>query len=89
MKVILSAVLTLALLAGLAPTRTPASAQGYEKAYAKKKQPKKHHRQRARGSAQQDVRGSGYYEVWSDKLPFGSQVWWDAMARENRDGPHR
>jgi hypothetical protein len=41
----------------------------------------KHIRQRAyRGEP------DGYYEHHADKLPFGSQVWWDQMVREGRGG---
>lgn len=28
----------------------------------------------------------GYYEHDADKLPYGSQRWWDQMLRENRAG---
>ncbi|GAH03131.1 unnamed protein product [marine sediment metagenome] len=31
--------------------------------------------------------GDDYYEHDSDKLPFGSQRWWDQMLRENRLNP--
>jgi hypothetical protein len=31
-------------------------------------------------------RGNGYREMLADKLPFGSQAWWDQMAREGRLG---
>ena len=30
--------------------------------------------------------GSEYYQHWADKLPYGSQRWWDQMQRENRAG---
>ena len=31
-------------------------------------------------------RGDGYREILADKLPFGSQAWWDQMSREGRLG---
>jgi hypothetical protein len=31
-------------------------------------------------------RGDGYREQLADKLPIGSQAWWDQMAREGRLG---
>jgi hypothetical protein len=31
-------------------------------------------------------RGNGYREMLADKLPFGSQAWWDQTAREGRLG---
>jgi hypothetical protein len=30
--------------------------------------------------------GSDYYEHIPEKLPYGSQGWWDQMMRENRAG---
>ena len=31
-------------------------------------------------------RGNGYREQLADKLPYGSQAWWDQMRREGRLG---
>ncbi len=31
-------------------------------------------------------RGDGYREQLADKLPIGTQAWWDQMAREGRLG---
>jgi hypothetical protein len=31
-------------------------------------------------------RGDGYREQLADKLPIGSQAWWDQMQREGRLG---
>ena len=31
-------------------------------------------------------RNGDYYEHDAEKLPFGSQRWWDQMVRENRGG---
>jgi hypothetical protein len=31
-------------------------------------------------------RGNGYREQLADKLPIGTQAWWDQMAREGRLG---
>jgi hypothetical protein len=42
-----------------------------------------------RGSARVPAhrgQGSDYYEHYADKLPFGSQLWWDQMVREGRGG---
>jgi hypothetical protein len=30
--------------------------------------------------------GSDYYEHIPEKLPYGSQLWWDQMLRDNRAG---
>jgi hypothetical protein len=34
-------------------------------------------------------RSDGYREQLADKLPFGSQAWWDQMSREGRLGGER
>ena len=47
------------------------------KAYAKREAP-------AEGRAL--PRGDGYRQHLADKLPYGSQAWWDQMQREGRLG---
>jgi hypothetical protein len=78
MRIILSALLSLSLIAGLAGVAAaPASA---EKVYTKKKH-KRYHARRYRSYDQ-----SGYYERWADRLPIGSSIWWHQMDREQRGG---
>jgi hypothetical protein len=82
MKVIIAALTAVSVIAG---TTAPASAgpsngatQGYEvkTQYVKKKRHKKrrvYHQQ----------------QYWADKLPYGSQSWWQQMDREGRGGRRR
>jgi hypothetical protein len=77
MQIILSAFVSLALLAGLAGgTAAPAAA---EKAYYAKK--KKYPRYRAYRTY-----GPTFTERWADKLPIGTSAWWQQMDREQRGG---
>jgi len=46
---------------------------------------RRHGKRRCRWYADSE-RNSGYFEHNADKLPFGSQRWWDQMLRENRAG---
>jgi hypothetical protein len=39
--------------------------------------------------AESAPRSDGYREQLADKLPFGSQAWWDQMSREGRLGGER
>ena len=82
MKVIIAALTAASVIAG---TTAPASAgssseatQGYEvkTQYVKKK---RHKKRRV------------YYQqqYWADKLPYGSQSWWQQMDREGRGGRRR
>lgn len=43
-------------------------------------------RYREPGASSNRNRSSDYYEHLADKLPYGSQRWWDQMMRENRAG---
>lgn len=82
MKILVSALLSLSLVAGLAPTlASPAAA---EKSYTVKKKKKKAHRirhYRVYGYAP-----TYYYERWADRLPYGTSSWWQQMDREQRGG---
>ena len=85
MKVIIAALTAVSVIAG---TTAPAGAgptgeatQGYEvkTQYVNKKYRKRHYRR------------SGaplYYQqqYWAEKLPYGSQAWWQQMEREGRGG---
>jgi hypothetical protein len=87
MKVIVAAVTALSVVAG---TAAPAGAgsssearQAYEiKTHYVKKKKKRYYR----GSG-----GRVYYQqqYWADKLPYGSQAWWQQMDREGRGGRRR
>jgi hypothetical protein len=85
MKVIIAA---LAVASAIAGTAAPASAgpssevaQGYQ-AYEVKTQyvQKKRYKKRRLHYQQQ---------YWADKLPYGSQAWWQQMDREGRGGRRR
>jgi hypothetical protein len=82
MKVIIAALTAVSVIAG---TTAPASAgpsgegtRGYEvkTQYVKKKYKKRHYRRSS----------SGYVQYWADKLPYGTQSWWQQMDREGRGG---
>ena len=88
MKVIIAALTAASVIAG---TSAPASAgpsseatQGYEvkTQYVKKKRHKKRYYRSG---------GRVYYQqqYWADKLPYGSQAWWQQMDREGRGGRRR
>jgi hypothetical protein len=88
MKVIIAA---LAAAWAIAATTAPASAgpsgevaQGYQgyQAYEVKTQyvQKKRYKKRRLHYQQQ---------YWADKLPYGSQAWWQQMDREGRGGRRR
>jgi hypothetical protein len=76
----LTSALVLALIASLA---APAGAATYKKKH------KRYSNQYERSYAARVARSSsedGYYEHDANKLPFGSQRWWDQMQREGRLG---
>jgi hypothetical protein len=89
MKAIIAALTAVSFLAGAAaPVSAQTYTEGYEvkQRYVKKKK-KRHHRVRA-------YSGEVYYrdrvvrqpQYWADKLPTGSQIWWQQMDREGRGG---
>jgi hypothetical protein len=53
-------------------------------------QPQQHLKPEVRREAPQQPaplpRGNGYREQLADKLPFGSNAWWEQMRREGRLG---
>jgi len=77
MKVIIAAMAATAVLAGGA---APAGAQSYSGAYEIKQHYVKKKKKRYR-----------YYrrQYWADKLPYGTQIWWEQMDREGRGGRRR
>ncbi len=77
MRVFACAIAALLMAAGAAH---PAAAQ------TQPKQPKAYVKKDPTPQAAPLPRGNGYREQLADKLPFGSQAWWDAMAREGRLG---
>jgi hypothetical protein len=75
MKIAISGLVGLSLLAGLAvpaDAGSPPRKQRY-KAYPAYKPPP-------------TQPTSDYYERLADKLPFGSSIWWEQMMRERRGG---
>ena len=89
MKVIIAALTAVSVFAG---ATAPASAgpsggatQGYEvkTQYVKQKRHKKRYYRQGGGRI--------YYQqqYWADKLPYGSQAWWQQMDREGRGGRRR
>jgi hypothetical protein len=81
MRIIVSALLSLSLIGGLAGfAAAPAAA---EKAYhaKKKKYPRYYRGYRSYGDSQ-----PLYYERWADRLPLGSSTWWQQMDSEQRGG---
>ena len=88
MKVIIAAVAVAWAIAG---TTAPASAgpsgevaQGYQgyQAYEVKTQYVQKRRYKKRRIQYQQ-------QYWADKLPYGSQAWWQQMDREGRGGRRR
>ncbi len=88
MKVIIAA---LAVAWAIAGTTAPASAgpssevaQGYQgyQAYEVKTQYVQKRRYKKRRIQYQQ-------QYWADKLPYGSQAWWQQMDREGRGGRRR
>ena len=83
MKVIVAAITAVSIVAGTAvPAAAGEATQGYEikTHYVKKK--KRYYRRSG---------GPVYYQqqYWADKLPYGSQSWWQQMDREGRGGRRR
>lgn len=77
MKVIIAALTAVAVLAGV-PAGANAAGEGYQgyelkHRYVKKKYKRRHHQP----------------QYWADKLPYGTQAWWDQMDREGRGGRRR
>ena len=79
MRIVVAALCTLSLLAGL-------SGEASARAYAKKG--KKHVsaqvRQPTGGAA--TFKPDGHVERDANRLPFGSSLWWEQMMRESRAG---
>jgi hypothetical protein len=81
MKVAIASLVAIAFLADApAFAASVATGQGYQ-AYEVKTAYKKKKRYRARHHTQR--------QYWADKLPFGSQAWWQQMDREGRGGRRR
>ena len=79
MKTVLSALVSLSLMAGLAGVAaSPAAA---EQGYTNKKK-KKH----ARYRYYRGYDNRYYYERWADRLPIGTNSWWYQMDTEQRGG---
>lgn len=84
MKIVVSALLSLSLLAGLVGAAVPANAEPYAKVHYKKKH-SRHHTMAYRHDGYRDYGyRPDYYEHIADKLPFGSSIWWEQMHREGR-----
>lgn len=80
MKIAIAAVTAIAVLAGaMPPTPAAASEQGYRAYELKTRYKKKRYRARPHRQIQ----------YWADKLPTGSQIWWEQMDREGRGGRRR
>jgi hypothetical protein len=79
MKVTIAALTALAVVAAVPTAASAAPAEGY-RAYEVKHQyyPKKKYRSY--------YRSNGRIQYWADKLPIGSQAWWQQMDREQRGG---
>ena len=94
MKVVIAALTAVSVLAGTtAPASAETSSEGYQAyevkhQYVRKKNKKRHYRQYSnyqyyqRGSTDQP-------QYWAEKLPYGSQIWWQQMDREGRGGRRR
>jgi hypothetical protein len=85
MKVIIAALTAASVIAG---TAVPASAgpssqatQGYQGHEVKTQYVQKRRYKKRRIHYQQ--------QYWADKLPYGSQAWWQQMDREGRGGRRR
>ena len=77
MRIVVAALCTLSLLAGL-------SGEASARAYAKKKHASAQVRQPSGGAA--TFKPDGHVERDVNRLPFGSSIWRDQMLRENRAG---
>jgi hypothetical protein len=72
----------LAALAGITATGASAApAEGYRAYEVKQRYVKKKYRSYRRVYHQP--------QYWADKLPYGSQAWWQQMDREGRGGRRR
>jgi hypothetical protein len=80
MKMLLSAVVAVALLAGVA---IPANAQGAPGYYTKKHRA---FRPAPQPRAHRPQTETPFYEHLADKLPIGSSRWFEQMQREGRFG---
>ena len=93
MKAIIVALTAGSVLAGVAaPASAGPSSEGYQRqgyevksGYVRKKHKKRHYRQ---VSNYQYTRrsSSDQPQYWAEKLPYGSQIWWQQMDREGRGG---
>ncbi len=75
MRVFVAALGALSLVAGAPPMANAEPQPKHATASAKKAAP-----------AASAPRPDGYREQLAEKLPFGSQAWWDQMRREGRLG---
>jgi hypothetical protein len=90
MKVIIAALTAVSVLAGTtAPTRAGPASEGYQRQayevthrHVRKKYKKRHYRHYRYSQ-------TGQPQYWADKLPYGSQIWWQQMDREGRGGRRR
>lgn len=82
MKVITSALTAVAILAGATASASAApQTEGVQSYEVKHRYVKKKYR------SYRTVRHQPQY--WADKLPYGSQSWWQQMDREGRGGRRR
>jgi hypothetical protein len=79
MKVTVAALTALAVVAGVPAIASAAPAEGYQAYEAKDQYYPRKKRYRS-------YNGNGRIQYWADKLPIGSQVWWQQMDREQRGG---
>jgi len=79
MRIVVAALCTLSLLAGLS-----GEASGRAHTKKSKKQASAQVRQPSGGAA--TLKPDGHIERDANRLPFGSSLWWDQMLRENRAG---
>ena len=95
MKVIIAALTAVSVLAGAtAPANAGPSSDGYQRQgyevkqrYVKKRYKKQHYYRRSSSyQYYRPGRQTDQPQYWAEKLPFGSQSWWQQMDREGRGG---
>ncbi len=88
MKLIIAALGAVAVLAGVSASAVAAGpSEGYqayegEHRYVKKKKYRRSYRHYGTSLHYQQ-------QYWAEKLPYGSQSWWQQMGREGRGGRRR
>ena len=88
MKALIAALTALSFVAGsVAPADAQIYSQGYEvkQRYVKKKS-RSRRAYRGGGEVYYRPRYTQQPQYWADKLPTGSQIWWEQMDREGRGG---